>query len=146
VVGYSRGAIIVSRLLILDDRISKAVLGGMGADFTDPQWPRRILFYKALIGEPVPELEGFLKYVKDKGLDQRQLAYQQRAQPSTSSKELASIKNPVMVICGDADQDNGSGEKLSGMIPTSVFVKVPGNHNNASKSIDFSKAVVEFFK
>lgn len=58
VVGYSRGAIIASRLLILDKRVQSVVLGGMGADFTNPEWPRRIMFYKALSGEAVPELEG----------------------------------------------------------------------------------------
>src|ERR1043165_5453453 len=39
-VGYSRGSIIVARLLELDKNIQKAVMGGMGTDFTNPQWPR----------------------------------------------------------------------------------------------------------
>jgi len=146
VTGYSRGAIIASRLLVLDARISKAVLGGMGEEFTNPQWPRRIMFYKALLGEPTPELESFLKYVKDKGLDQLALAYQQKGQPSTSIEELARVKQPVMIICGDKDQDNGSGKKLSEWIPASVFVTVPGNHNNASRSPEFSHSVIEFLK
>ena len=63
VVGYSRGSIITARLLVLDKRIVKAVMGGMGADFTNPQWPRRIMFYKALMGEPVKELEGMVKNI-----------------------------------------------------------------------------------
>ena len=46
VVGYSRGSIITARLLVLDKRISKAVMGGIGIDFTNPEWPRRIMFYK----------------------------------------------------------------------------------------------------
>lgn len=146
VVGYSRGAIIASRLLILDDKVTKAVLGGMGSDFTNPEWPRRILFYRALKGEPVPELDGFLKYVKDKGLDQLALAYQQKAQPSTSPQQLASVKKPVMVICGETDQDNGSGKALSEMIPNSVFISVPGNHNNASKNNEFAASVIRFLK
>ncbi|MEJ0029624.1 MAG: alpha/beta hydrolase [Bacteroidota bacterium] len=64
VVGYSRGAIIASRLLILDKRVSSVVLGGMGSDFTNPEWPRRIMFYKALSGESVPELEELVKRIK----------------------------------------------------------------------------------
>lgn len=145
VIGYSRGSIIASRVLVLDPKVFKVVLGGMGSDFTNPQWPRRIMFYKALSGEPVPELESFLKSVKDRGLDQVALAYQQKAQPSTSVEELAAIKKPVMVICGDQDEDNGSGKKLSSLIPQSIFVAVPGNHNNASRSKEFSLAVIEFF-
>src|SRR4026209_987870 len=38
-VGYSRGSIIVSRLLLLDNNIKAAVMGGMGAEFTNPEWP-----------------------------------------------------------------------------------------------------------
>src|SRR6185436_20370317 len=33
-IGYSRGSIIVARLLALDKNIKKAVIGGMGAEFT----------------------------------------------------------------------------------------------------------------
>ena len=82
-VGYSRGAIIVSRLLVLDKTIKKGVMGGMGAEFTNPEWPRRIMFYKALSGEPVPELETMVQNVKKQGLDQQALANLQKAQPST---------------------------------------------------------------
>jgi pimeloyl-ACP methyl ester carboxylesterase len=81
VVGYSRGSIIVSRLLVLDKRVRKAVLGGMGDGFTDPEWPRRKMFAAALSGEPVKELEGMVNYVKQSGLDQEALAYLQKFQP-----------------------------------------------------------------
>src|SRR4051794_32716542 len=69
VLGYSRGSIIAARLLVLDKRINKAVMGGMGADFTNPDWPRRIMFYRALSGDTVKELEPMVKHVKDAGLD-----------------------------------------------------------------------------
>ena len=116
VVGYSRGSIITARLLVLDKRVRRAVMGGMGADFTNPDWPRRILFYRALSGEPVPELEGMLKYVKQSGLDQQALACQQKEQPSTSRKELGALRMPVLVVNGDKDRDNGNPEELAGLI------------------------------
>ena len=84
VLGYSRGAIIASRLLILDKRVSKTVIGGMGSDFTNPEWPRRIMFYRALNNEDVPELKDMVKGVQDRGFDQQALACQQKEQPSTS--------------------------------------------------------------
>lgn len=147
VVGYSRGAIIASRLLVLDKRVTHAVLGGMGDNFTNPEWPRRIRFYKALMDEPVPELEGMVKYVKSSpNLDQRALAMLQKEQPSTSKQELANVKKPVLVICGDRDEDNGSSEALSKLIPKSSYVRVPGDHNNASRTPEFSAAVIAFFK
>lgn len=146
VVGYSRGAIITSRLLVLDKRVTHAVLGGMGDSFTNAEWPRRIMFYKALMDEPVPELEGMVKYVKSSpNLDQRALAMLQKEQPSTSKQELARVKKPVLVICGDRDEDNGSSEALAKLIPKASYVRVPGDHNNASRTPEFSAAVISFF-
>jgi pimeloyl-ACP methyl ester carboxylesterase len=145
VVGYSRGAIIASRLLLLDKRVSNAVLGGMGSDFTNPEWPRRIMFYKALSGEAVPELEGLVNRVKgDPSLDQLALAYMQKAQPSTSRAEFGKVKKPVLVICGDKDEDNGSSKELAGLIPKSTYKRVPGVHNDTAKSKEFSMEVISF--
>lgn len=145
VVGYSRGAIIASRVILLDKRVNAAVLGGMGSDFTNPEWPRRHSIYKALIGEPVPEFDGLIQRIKnDPGLDQLCLAYMQKSQPVTSSEELAGIKKPVLVICGDKDEDNGSSKELAQMIPKSTYVRVPGVHNDTARSADFSKEVLRF--
>lgn len=145
-VGYSRGAIIASRLLVLDSRIAKAVLGGMGADFTNPEWPRRKLFYRALTGESVPELEGVIKRIKENQLDQLALAYLQKAQPSTSHQELAEITQPVLVISGDKDNDNGSAEALGALIKSSKTVSVPGEHGNTRISKQFSQEVLRFLQ
>lgn len=144
--GYSRGSIILSRLLVLDKNLNKAVIGGMGSDFTNPEWPRRIMFYHALMGDSVPELASMVKSVKDRGLDQLALAYTQKAQPSTSKEELAGVKNKVLVICGDQDSDNGSAKDLSTLIPNSVYQTVPGVHNTTHQSKEFSTAVISFLK
>lgn len=145
VVGYSRGAIIASRVALLDKRVSTVVLGGMGADFTNPNWPRRHNIYKALIGESVPEFESLVQRVKsDPNLDQLCLAYMQKSQPVTSQRELSEIRRPVLVICGDKDEDNGSSKALSDMIPRSVYMRVPGTHGDTMRSKDFSVAVVGF--
>jgi pimeloyl-ACP methyl ester carboxylesterase len=147
VVGYSRGSIIASRLMILDKRVSSVVLGGMGSDFTNPEWPRRIMFFKALSGEAVPELDGLVQRVKgDPTLDQLALAYMQKAQPSTSRAEFTKIRKPVLVICGDKDEDNGSSKELAGMIPKSTYKRVPGVHNDTARSKDFSMEVIGFLK
>lgn len=146
VVGYSRGAIITARLLVLDKRVDHAVLGGMGDDFTNPEWPRRIMFYKALSGEPVKELEAVVKRIQDTGLDQQALALMQKEQPSTSKEALGKIKKPVLVLCGDKDSDNGSAGKLAALIPKATFHTVPGDHGGASSTKEFSSEVLNFFK
>ncbi len=95
VIGYSRGSIITARLLVLDKRISKGVMGGMGTDFTNPEWPRRKMFYRALSGDTVKELEPVIKHVQsDTSLDQQALALQQKYQPSTPIETLKKVTQP----------------------------------------------------
>ena len=144
--GYSRGSIITARLLVLDKRIQDAVLGGMGADFTNPLWPRRIMFYHALRGDSVPQLKGLVDYVQQQKLDQLALAYLQRSQPSTSKEALSKVTQPVLVISGSEDADNGSAAELAKLLPNSTLAIVPGDHNHASSTKEFSAAVIEFLQ
>lgn len=146
VVGYSRGSIITARLLVFDKRIQAAVLGGMGTDFTNPLWPRRIKFYRALMGDSIPELKGMVNYVQQQGLDQRALAYLQRSQPSTSKEALSKITQPVLVISGSEDADNGSAKDLAKLLPNSTLGTCPGDHNHASATPEFSKEVISFLQ
>ena len=145
-VGYSRGSIITARLLVLDKSVVNAVMGGMGTDFTNPNWPRRIMFYHAMMGDSIPELKGAVDYVKQQNLDQLALAYLQRSQPSTSKEILSKIKTPVLVVCGDKDSDNGSAADLAKLLPNAEYATVPGDHNHASATSEFSNAVIKFFK
>ena len=145
-VGYSRGSIITARLLVLDKRVKRAVMGGMGLDFTNPNWPRRILFYHALRGDDVPELKNMVKYVQESGLDQRALSFLQKYQPSTPKSDLMKVQQPVLVICGTEDSDNGSAEELSKAFPHATYATVPGNHGAASVNKEFSNAVLLFLK
>lgn len=145
-VGYSRGSIILARILVMDKNCTRAVIGGMGADFTNPMWPRRIGIYEALMYDTVKGYEDFRKSIISRGLDRLALAYQQKEQPSTSKEELAKLKQKIMIILGDQDTDDGSGEELQQMIPGSVLVNVPGNHGAAWGTIEFAAQVVSFLK
>jgi pimeloyl-ACP methyl ester carboxylesterase len=145
-VGYSRGSIITARLLLLDTRIQNAVLGGMGTDFTNPEWPRRKMFYRAMMGDSIPELKGAVDYVKQQGLDRLALAYLQKAQPSTGREALARVKQPVLVICGDKDSDNGSAAELAKLLPNTSYAITPGDHNHASATPEFSKEIIRFLR
>ena len=146
VIGYSRGSIITARLLVLDKRVNKAVIGGMGADFTNPEWPRRKMFYRALMGDTVRELEGMVQHVKEAGFDQLALAYLQKEQPSTSIEELDKVKQPVLVICGDKDSDNGSAQDLVKLFHHAEYAQVPGDHGSALQTKEFGEKVLEFFR
>lgn len=146
-VGYSRGSIIAARLLVLDPRVSAAVLGGMGEAFTNPDWPRRVAFSQALSGEKAsPELEGFIQSLPARGLDRQTLAWQQQAQPSTSAAALAQVHRPVLVISGADDHDNGSAEALARLLPGAVVKRVPGVHATTAPSAGFAHEVCLFLQ
>ncbi len=143
-VGYSRGSILLARLMIKDHRLKKTVLGGMGIDFTNPYWNRRILFRDAFNGKITEETQGAVNYAKSIKADLRSLYLQQKYQPVTSKKQLAQIKIKVLVIAGAEDLDNGNPAKLHEAIPKSKLKIVSGDHNNAYKSSEFSKAIIDF--
>lgn len=145
-VGYSRGAIITARLLVLDGHVRAAVLGGMGSDFTNPEWPRRKMFYRALMGDSVPELSGVIEYVQKQKMDRLALAYQQRAQPTTSKEALGNVQQPVLVICGDKDADNGSAAGLARLFRNATLATTPGDHNAAAATPEFSKEAIRFLQ
>lgn len=148
ILGYSRGAILTARVLVLDPHVRKGVLGGMGADFTNPNWPRRIAFYEAFAGKSyqLPELKGIVARAKTNGADTLALAYQQRSQPSTSPAELGRIRKPVLVIAGDRDEDNGKADDLARMLPNATRKTVPGDHGGTARTAAFAEAVVAFLK
>jgi pimeloyl-ACP methyl ester carboxylesterase len=143
-IGYSRGSIVLAKLLTVDKRINKAVLGGMGIDFTNPQWDRRIMFAKAFDGDVNSMTKEAVEYAKSINANLRSLHLQQKFQPVTSKKELAKIKIDVMVICGDVDSDNGNPKALSDVFKNGTLKTVPGNHNGTYRTEAFSKAILPF--
>lgn len=147
VVGYSRGSIIASRVLVLDNRLNKVVMGGMGDAYTNPNWPLRVHAYKALMGDTtMHDADEMVKYIRSQHFDELTLALQQKWQPSTSRQELAKVKKPVLIIKGTEDKSGGSETALGQMIPGSKVVYVPGNHNTAQSNTLFSDAVLNFFR
>lgn len=144
-VGYSRGSIITARLMVLDQRLDQAVMGGMGTDFTNPDWPRRVMFYKALAGISVaPEMEPVIANVVKAGLDRGALACMQKEQPSTPMDSLRAVRIKVLVVCGAQDSDNGNAQALEALFVKGSFVTVPGDHGAAVQTPEFSSAVMKW--
>ncbi|MEJ2006504.1 MAG: alpha/beta hydrolase [Cyclobacteriaceae bacterium] len=145
-VGYSRGSILLAKLLTMDDRITQAVIGGMGIDFTDPDWDRRIEFANAFSGRAAPNemTEGAVNYAKSVHADLRILGYLQDYQPVTSIAELNDIRTPTLVISGEDDLDNGNPADLQKQIPNSRLSIVSGDHSSTIKSKEFAEAILYF--
>lgn len=148
VVGYSRGAILTARLLVMDKNINAAVMGGMGADFTDPKWARPKIFEEAFSGKAAlyPELQNAVNYAKTSGADTLVMALLQKVQPVTTPAQVRKVKKPVLVISGDEDTDNGKAADLAKLLPKSTLSTVKGNHNNTASTAAFTESIVKFLK
>lgn len=144
VIGYSRGSILAAKLLTLDRRVKKAVLGGMGIDFTNPNWDRRIMFRNAFNGIVTEETKEAVDYAKSIGADLKSLYLQQKHQSVTSKKSLSKVKIKVLVIAGDKDMDNGDPVELQKAIPKGKLKIVKGDHNGTYKTKAFSEAILSF--
>jgi len=146
-VGYSRGSIITSRLIVLDQRLHNAIMGGMGDAYTNPDWPLRVHAYRALMGDTtLHDTDEMMKYIHSQHFDEQALALQQKYQPSTSPAELASVKIPVLIIRGTEDKTGGSETVLNKLIPGSAVAYVPGDHNAAIRTPEFGRAALKFLK
>ena len=145
-IGYSRGSIVLAKLLTMDLRIQKAVIGGMGADFTDPNWDRRLAFADAFSGraELNDLTRGAVEYAKSIDANLKILGLLQDFQPVTSPEELQRISIPLLIICGDKDLDNGDPKELQKMIPNSSLEIVEGDHNNTYKQENFAQVILSF--
>ncbi len=149
VVGYSRGSIITAKLLAKAPKgqVRRAVLGGMGMGFTDPNWDRRRAFYEALARPGShPELQPAVEYAIKSGADTVALKYMQQFQPVTTPAELTRIQQPVLVMSGDQDEDNGKASELAAALPNATLATVPGTHNTTSATAEFARKVVQFLK
>lgn len=145
-VGYSRGSIILAKLMTLDTRIKRGVMGGMGIHFTNPDWYRRIIFAEAFAGNTSQQTQGAVAYAKSINADLRSLHLQQAYQPVTTIKELGNIKIRILVVAGDQDTDNGVPSELQIALQKGTLQIVKGDHNDTYKSKAFAEAITAFLK
>ncbi len=145
-VGYSRGAILLANLVTKDKRITKAVFGGMGIGFTNPNWHRRIEFGNVFSGrtEPNQMTRGAVEFAEDLDVNFKIMGYLQDYQPETTVTELNNIEMEALVICGDEDIDNGNPKELQEQLPNSKLSLVSGDHMSTPFSMDFAESIIEF--
>ena len=147
-IGYSRGSIVLAKLLVSDDRITKAVIGGMGADFTNPAWEIPGAFADAFSGraELTDMTRGSVEYATSIDHDLISLSLQQEFQPITTTDELSGISIPILILRGNEDTYNGDPYKLQDAIKDATLTFIEGDHNNTYKQENFATEVVSFLK
>ncbi len=146
--GYSLGGRTSVRMLVNGARPRRAVLSGMGLDGIVDTGGRGRYFRNVLgnlgsfeRGTSEWMTEAFLKTTKG---DPQALLGILETFVDTPRSELESIDLPVLVLTGEDDDDNGSGEALADVLPDGRFRSIPGNHMSAVTKPELGREIAAF--
>jgi pimeloyl-ACP methyl ester carboxylesterase len=150
VVGYSMGAGTVLRLAPSEPRIVACVVLGVGETTLDPgaRGDRRAHMQEAFVTEDPDSLPEFAKEFRtmadairaDRGALSAVLAGGEPLAVAT----LGDVRQPVLVVVGEADTHAGAPEPLAAKLPNANAVTVPGNHFTSPSQPALHDAVVAF--
>jgi pimeloyl-ACP methyl ester carboxylesterase len=146
--GYSMGARIGLQVVLdAPDRISRAVLGGIGAAGAIG---RVGAIARALrSGEPTddPVAQTFYKFASARPINDLQAlaACIEGLRPDANPERLAAVKTPILIVAGDQDQIARGAPELVELIPSSRLVTISGrDHMSAVPARDFKRAALDF--
>lgn len=146
--GYSLGGRTTLRMLVGGAAPRRAVLCGMGlAGLVDTQrrgtYFRRVLTHLGSFERGTSEwlTEAFLKTTRG---DPQALLNILETFVDTSEAEIAAIQVPTLVVTGEDDDDNGSGQAVADLLPHGRFQSVPGNHMSAVTRPELGQAIADF--
>ncbi|MBC9032056.1 alpha/beta hydrolase [Sphingomonas sp. JC676] len=146
--GYSLGARTVVRMLANGANPRRVVLSGMGLDGLVKTEGRGTYFHRVLTnlgsferGSSEWLTEAFLKTTKG---DPEALLLILQTFVDTPRETVAAIAQPVLIVSGAQDYDNGSAHDIAALLPHGQFVEIPGNHMNAVTHRELGEAIADF--
>lgn len=146
--GYSLGGRTAIRMLAGGARPGRAVITGMGLTGILETGGRGQYFRHVLSnlgsferGSVEWMTEAFLKTTKG---DPQALLHILDTFVDTPREVLAAIDLPMLVVSGEEDDDNGSGQALADAVPDGRFQVIPGNHMSAVTRPELGSAIAGF--
>jgi pimeloyl-ACP methyl ester carboxylesterase len=146
--GYSLGARTAVRMLATGADPRKVIVAGMGYEGLTDTGRRASHFRRILTnlgsferGSPEWLAEAFLKTT---GGDPVALLGILDTFVDTSPEQVALIAQPVLVVAGADDADNGSSPALAAALPDGHYVEVPGGHMSAVVKPELGEAMAAF--
>ncbi|MBO0856450.1 MAG: alpha/beta hydrolase, partial [Nocardia sp.] len=147
--GYSLGARIVVRMLARGAEPGRAVVAGQGlAKVSGPQQGganHRVLtaIVNGIEIEPDSPDARTAHALSMSGAEPRVLLGVLDSLVPTSERVLSRIRIPTLVAIGDQDERTDA-DRLATLLPSSRFVRVPGDHAGALVAPELTAAIVEF--
>lgn len=150
--GYSLGARTTMRMLArgIAPAPRRIVFAGMGLEgLVDTH--RRAGHFRDILrnlgsfdrGSPQWMVEAFLKTTKG---DPVALLNILETFVDTPQEQVVAVSQPVLVLAGEDDEDNGSHRALADALPGATLVEVPGGHMSSVTNAEMGDALAVFLK
>jgi pimeloyl-ACP methyl ester carboxylesterase len=147
-VGFSLGSRTSARAVLAGLKPRRLVLGGMGFEGL-AGWARRQDFFLDVIdrfgtikpGDPAYFSQQFLKTM---GVDRVAARLLLGTMADTDPSELDALAMPVLVLCGEQDDDNGSATRLAEALPDARLALIPGTHMSSVTMPEMGREIAEF--
>lgn len=146
--GYSLGARTVVRMLATDAAPRRVVIAGMGLDGL-LHTGRRVDHFQRILSDPDGHRRGSPEwlaaaFLKTTGGDPEALMGVLATFVDTPADAIAAIAQPVLVVAGEEDDDNGSAPDLAAALPHGRYVAVPGGHMSSVVKPELGAAIADF--
>ncbi|ATQ44382.1 alpha/beta fold hydrolase [Caulobacter mirabilis] len=149
-VGYSLGARTAVRMLVRGATPERVVLGGMGDSGVMAAGMRAAMFEDSIRnGEKAADPKAgkiIQARIRQGGFVPEALLGVLSSFVPTTEDELRKLDRPILAVCGELDQDNGSPERLAELLPRGVAQRVPGTHLSAVAEPALAEAIVAFLE
>lgn len=146
--GFSLGARTSARAVVQGLRPRRLVLGGMGLAGL-AGWTARSQFFERVIAEYATARRGddtwmAIQFMKTMGVDRIAAGHLLASFTNTDPALLARVTMPTLVVCGAADQDNGSAPDLAAALPDARYAEVPGTHMSSVTEAAMGEEIAAF--
>ena len=146
--GFSLGARTSTRAVVAGMKPRRLILGGMGLAGL-AGWQRRGQFFKRVIAEFDTAKRGddtwlSIQFMKTMKVDRIAAGHLLDSFTDTSPDMLAALTMPVLLVCGEQDQDNGSAPELAAALPDARLVTIPGTHMSSVTQPEMGDAMAAF--
>lgn len=146
--GFSLGARTSVRAVVAGVKPRRLILGGMGLAGL-AGWAKRGQFFKRVIAEYESAKRGddtwlSIQFMKTMKVDRIAAGYLLDSFTDTPPEALAALTMPVLVVCGEQDQDNGSAPELVAALADAQLATIPGTHMSSVTQPELGEAIATF--
>ena len=146
--GFSLGARTSTRAVVAGMTPKRLILGGMGLAGL-AGWQKRGQFFKRVIAEYETAKRGddtwmSIQFMKTMKVDRIAAGHLLDSFTDTPPEALAALTMPILVVCGEQDQDNGSAPELVAALADARFATIPGTHMSSVTQPELGEAIAAF--